>query len=128
MRCPDPDIPGVPSLIVDAIGDTDANRIPAKIMIQHLAGVATITLARILEVADQLLLFPIDANHGPAFRQETSPLLSQIAKLAIALWMMGSGQTLAIRPQQEILLSQQTSNRISPNVKPLPTQGSAQFS
>jgi len=127
MGCPDPDIPSVPVLIVDAVGDADANRIPAKIMIQHLAALATVTPARILEVADQFLLFPIDADHRPTLRQESSPLLNQIAKLAIAVGMMGSGLTLAIRPQQEMVLSQKASNSISPDVEPLPTQGSAQF-
>jgi hypothetical protein len=54
-------------------------------------------------------------------------LLSQIAKLAIPVGMMSSSQTLAIRPQQEMLLAQQAGNSISPDVEPLPTQGSAQF-
>jgi hypothetical protein len=127
MGCPDADITSVSSLIVDAIGDTDAHCIPPKIMIQHRAALATVTPARIVEVADKLLLFPIDAEHGPALPQEPSPLLSQIAKLAIPVGMMSSSQTLAIRPQQEMLLAQQAGNSISPDVEPLPTQGSAQF-
>jgi hypothetical protein len=99
MRCPDPDIPSVPSLIVDAIGDTNANGISAKIMIQYLTALATVTPARILEVADPLLLFPIDADDEPSLHPKPSPLLSQIAKLTIAVGMMDSGQTLAMRPQ-----------------------------
>jgi hypothetical protein len=97
-------------------------------MIQHLAALATVTSARILEVAHQLLLFPIDADHGPTFRQEPPSLLAQVPKLTLAVGVVRSGLTLAIRPQQEMLLSQQASNRISPDVEPLSTQGSTQFS
>ncbi len=45
MGCPDPDIASVPALIVNTIRDTDANRIPAKVMIQHLATLATVAAA-----------------------------------------------------------------------------------
>jgi hypothetical protein len=55
-------------------------------------------------------------------------LLAHVPKLTLAVGVVRSGLTLAIRPQQEMLLSQQASNRISPDVEPLPTQGSTQFS
>jgi hypothetical protein len=126
MGCPDPDIPSVPPLIVDAVGDTHADRIPAKIMIQHLATLATVAPARILEIADQLFLFPIDAEHGPALSQKPPPLLGQITELTITVGMMGSGLTFAVGTQQKLLLPQQPSDGISSDVKSLTSQGPAQ--
>src|SRR5271155_4949493 len=45
VGCPNPDIPRVPPLIVDAVGNTHAACIPAKIMIEYLSTLATITAA-----------------------------------------------------------------------------------
>src|SRR4051794_6178896 len=106
MGCTDHYIPGVPLLIIiDAVGDADTECIPAKVMIQDAAAAATVTPTRILEVADQVLLFRIDADHRPTVGPIAAALLGQIAKLAIPIWMMRPGQTLAIGAQQEPLLA-----------------------
>jgi hypothetical protein len=41
--------------------------------------------------------------------------------------MMCARLTLAVGPQQKVLLPQQPSDRITPNIKPLTTQNTAQF-
>src|SRR5262249_60216569 len=66
--------------------------------------------ARVLEVAHQLLLLRIDADHGPSQRLVQLPQPRQIAELPIPVLVPGPRLVLATGPQREAPIAQEPSD------------------
>jgi hypothetical protein len=64
--------------IVDAVWDGDAGGVGAEIVVIDQAGRQIPARARILEVADQLALFGVDADDGQGAALEALPKITQL--------------------------------------------------
>jgi hypothetical protein len=75
-----------------------------EIVVIHLRCRLLPTFARIFEIANQLLLFAIAANHQRPGTDESSSHPLDVAKLQISLRMLCRRDALAIRLERVILL------------------------
>src|SRR5262249_23039803 len=81
-----------------------------EIVVQHLTALSPPAPAGILELAHQLLLLRIDADHRKSQRPIPVPQPRQVAKLSVPILVMRARFALAARPQRELHLTQQPRN------------------
>lgn len=111
MADADHHIPAIVGEIVDAIGNSFADRLAGKNMVVHIQRLTPPGPTSILEASNQLFLFRIDANNRVASLEKGSPLLINVAKLTIAIRIVCAGDRLAIAVQGIVALPQQPGNR-----------------
>ena len=72
-----------------------------KIVCIHFDRLSGPRSARVLEIADQLFVFRVDADHRQAAPEESLLLLLNIAELAVAIRMGRPRETFAVRLQAQ---------------------------
>ena len=87
--------------IVHTIGGRLAQSILGEIVCIHFHRFSNPCSARVLKITDQLFMFRIDTDHGPAVPEKSLPLPRNIAKLTIAIGMGRTRETFAIRFQAQ---------------------------
>src|SRR6266851_6922620 len=91
---------GPPQAVAQEVMDVDGDRLEAP------------GLARLLEVADQLLFLTVDADNGLPCRFEDADLLVDVGELDIAVRVVrASFELLAVEVQRIVQLAQQAANR-----------------
>ena len=78
--------------------------------------------SRVLEVADQLPLFGIHAQHWIAALFELIPLPTEIAELAVAIGSRTGGNLLAVGTQGILHLPEQSSYSVTADCNPQPLE------
>ncbi len=96
--------------VIDTIGHGTALGILGKIMVVHLFGVLTPDLSSVLEIADQFLLFRIDAHRRLSRLFMPGALLIDMGKLALSVRMVCAFSVFAIGVQPIIMRLQQSAD------------------
>src|SRR3954468_23820753 len=123
VRGTDDDVAIVVRQVVDAGGDRSARRPTGIVVIQDVAVAPPPATARILEVADPLLLLGIDANDWQAMSYVPVPEPRQVAELLIPVGIPNPRQPLAVGPQGGLPLPQQPGDRTRRQVVSAAAQG-----
>jgi hypothetical protein len=113
---------------VNSIRNGTSKRIQFEIMIVDTLGLQTPALTVVLEIANQFLLFDINADDWPAFAQKVLFLRLNVLKLRVSVWMLLPGLTFDIGFERIIHLFQQSPNRIWTGYIALGFQAVAQMS
>ena len=111
MRGADHDVACVAILVVDAIGEGAASGQRGKVVVQHVAVLASPSTPAILEVAHQLLFLRVHADYGPILPLESPTPTPQQAELLVAVRVFLPTQPLAVRSQRVPLRPQQAGHR-----------------
>src|SRR6266851_4846787 len=122
VRDPHADETAIAGHIVDPIRDRFAIRIAGKIGRQHRARFAAPGPSGVLEIADQLFLLAIYANHGLFGLQKRAPFAGQIAPLPIPVRILSLAALLTIAAQRVIQPLQQTPDRFTADLELLAPQ------
>ena len=101
--------------IEDAVGHGDVAGIGTEVVIQHRSGPQAPDSARILEVADQLLLLRVDTDDGQGSLRESPPLSLNALELAVAVWMW-LGERLEVGVEAIAQLVEEPANRAGADV------------
>ena len=87
--------------IVDTIRSRFVQGVLWEIVCIHFDRLSGPRSARVLEIADQLFVFRVDADHRQAAPEESLLLLLNIAELAVAIRMRRTRETFAVRLQAQ---------------------------
>ena len=104
--------PFIANHIVNAVGIDDGECGRAKVMIGNSFCLATPDFALIMEIANQFLLFSVNAESGLAASAEPLFHLGDVFELPIALGMFGFGDHLSVHLQREIGLLKQSADGV----------------
>ena len=98
--------------VVNAIGNSHADRVGAKVVVKNATWAAFPATARIAEVADQFALLGIDADDGQVAALEAAAKFGEIFELEIAVRTGVRGDLLVIDAQRIAHLPEQACDGI----------------
>ena len=96
--------------VVDAKGNGSSVCPTRKVVIEHVTSMTTPSGSRVFEIAQQLLFLAIDADYRPFITLKTISSSCQQSELLVAIRIVRFRQSLAIRAQRVLLLTQQPSD------------------
>ena len=112
MRDADHDGTSIGEEIIDAVWYGDAGGIRAEIVIVDQARGQIPARSGILEIADQLALFGIDADDGVTAALESVSKIAQVEELIVAVGTVVGGEFLVIDPKGIAHLMKETGDGI----------------